>query len=116
MGQEMGQTLYRRPLPGEAIAFSSREGRQVFAEALRQGLTGYFPLAEQFHTQSDPSFSGLGSLVVTLNALAIDPERLRKGPWRWFAEDLCHPRTLHTFALSIAGTKTLQLDLDARNN
>ncbi|HSD73769.1 MAG TPA: phytochelatin synthase family protein [Steroidobacteraceae bacterium] len=85
----MSQTLYRRPLPSQAIAFSSPEGRRVFAEALAtDGLKGYFPLAEQFHTQSDPAFCGLGSLVVALNALAIDPERLWKGPWRWFAEDL----------------------------
>src|SRR5215813_5260972 len=85
----MGQTLYRRPLPAEAIAFSSAEGRQLFAEALAsRGLEGYFPLAEQFHTQSDPAFCGLGSLVVALNALAIDPGRLWKGPWRWFSEDL----------------------------
>src|SRR5918995_530499 len=85
----MSATLYRRPLPAEAIAFSSPEGRQVFAEALASdGLKGYFPLAEQFHTQSDPAFCGLGSLVVALNALAIDPERLWKGPWRWFTEDL----------------------------
>src|SRR5882724_13623028 len=85
----MCQTLYRRPLPSDAIAFSSPEGRQVFAEALAtEGLNGYFRLAEQFHTQSDPAFCGLGSLVVALNALAIDPERLWKGPWRWFAEDL----------------------------
>ncbi len=85
----MVETLYRRPLPAEAIAFSSPEGRQLFAEALTAGgLEGYFPLAEQFHTQSDPSFCGLGSLVVALNALGIDPGRLWKGPWRWFAEEL----------------------------
>ncbi|HEY0465153.1 MAG TPA: phytochelatin synthase family protein [Polyangiaceae bacterium] len=85
----MDQTLYRRPLPADAIAFSSADGRRVFAEALSAGgLDGYFPLAEQFHTQADPAFCGLGSLVVALNALAIDPGRLWKGPWRWFAEDL----------------------------
>jgi len=85
----MPETLYRRPLPPNAIAFSSPAGRQIFAEALAaEGLNGYFPLAEQFHTQSDPAFCGLGSLVVALNALAIDPERLWKGPWRWFAEEL----------------------------
>ena len=93
----MSQTLYRRPLPSHAMAFSSPDGRRVFAEALvTEGLNGYFPLAEQFHTQSDPAFCGLGSLVVALNALAIDPERLWKGPWRWFAEDLldcCVPLT-----------------------
>lgn len=85
----MSETLYRRPLPSEAIAFSSLDGRQVFAEALSAGgLDGYFPLAEQFHTQSDPAFCGLGSLVVSLNALGIDPGRLWKGPWRWFSEEL----------------------------
>jgi glutathione gamma-glutamylcysteinyltransferase len=85
----MSETLYRRPLPSDAIAFSSVDGRGVFAEALAAGgLDGYFPLAEQFHTQSDPAFCGLGSLVVALNALGIDPGRLWKGPWRWFAEEL----------------------------
>ncbi len=61
----MLETLYRRPLPDDSIAFSSPEGRQLFSEALVSGgLGGYFTLAEQFHTQSEPSFCGLGSLVV----------------------------------------------------
>jgi len=82
-------TLYRRPLAADAVEFSSAAGRRLFAEALAAGgLDGYFPLAEQFHTQSEPSFCGLGSLVVALNALAIDPGRLWKGPWRWFSEEL----------------------------
>src|ERR1043166_438466 len=85
----MNQTLYRRPLPADATEFSSAAGRQLFAEALAAvGLDGYFRLAEQFHTQADPSFCGLGSLVVALNALGIDPGRLWKGPWRWFSEEL----------------------------
>src|SRR5689334_15929621 len=85
----MNQTLYRRPLPADATEFSSAAGRELFSEALAAGgLDGYFPLAEQFHTQSEPAFCGLGSLVVALNAMGIDPGRLWKGPWRWFAEDL----------------------------
>ncbi len=85
----MTETLYRRPLPDGSIAFASAEGRAVFAEALAAGgLAGYFALAEQYQTQSDPAFCGLGSLVVALNALAIDPGRLWKGPWRWFSEEL----------------------------
>jgi len=76
-------------LPSDAIAFSSPEGREIFASALAAGgLGGYFPLAEQFHTQADPAYCGLGSLVMALNALAIDPGRLWKGPWRWFGEEL----------------------------
>lgn len=85
----MTETLYRRPLPGDATEFASAPGRQLFAEALASGgLDGYFALAEQFHTQAEPQFCGLGSLVVALNALAIDPGRPWKGPWRWFSEDL----------------------------
>jgi len=83
------ETLYRRPLPGDAVAFASTEGQRLFREALADGgLGGYFALAEQYQTQSDPAFCGLGSLVVALNALAIDPGRLWKGPWRWFSEEL----------------------------
>lgn len=83
------ETLYRRPLPDDSVAFSSAEGKRIFAEALAAGgMEGYFPLAEQFHTQAEPAYCGLGSLVVALNALAIDPGRLWKGPWRWFHEEL----------------------------
>lgn len=103
----MPETFYRRPLPDNAIAFSSPEGRRLFAEALASGgLDGYFPLAEQFHTQAEPTFCGLGSLVVALNALAIDPGRLWKGPWRWFGEELldcCVP-------LDLVRTRGLDLD------
>jgi glutathione gamma-glutamylcysteinyltransferase len=82
-------SLYRRPLPAAAIPFSSAAGRQIFAEALAAGgMGGYFPLAEQFHTQSDPAFCGLGTLVTALNALGVDPGRPWKGPWRWFSEEL----------------------------
>lgn len=85
----MDQTFYMRTLPQDAIAFSSAEGRKLFSEALEAGgLNGYFSLSEQFHTQSEPGYCGLGSLVVALNALAVDPRRPWKGPWRWFSEEL----------------------------
>ncbi|MFT3768081.1 MAG: phytochelatin synthase family protein [Minicystis sp.] len=88
-------SFYKRPLPEGCIAFSSAEGRAIFREALAAGtMEGFFALAEQFHTQSEPALCGLGTLVVILNALAIDPGRTWKGPWRWFSEehlDCCRP-------------------------
>jgi glutathione gamma-glutamylcysteinyltransferase len=82
-------TFYRRPLPDGLVPFASPDGRRLFQEALAAGtMEGWFPLAEQFHTQSDPAFCGLGTLVVALNALEIDPGRIWKGPWRWYAEEL----------------------------
>ncbi|KAF3891303.1 hypothetical protein DA73_0400035045 [Tolypothrix bouteillei VB521301] len=81
--------FYRRPLPSQLIAFSSLEGRQIFTEALTLGgMDSYFALAEQFHTQSEPAYCGLGTLVVVLNALSIDPGRIWKGLWRWYSEEI----------------------------
>jgi len=93
--QPSDRTLYMRPLPDALHALDSETGRRFFAEALLDGtMASYFKLAQQFHTQSDPAYCGLGSLVCALNALGIDPARQWKGPWRWFSEDLldcCKP-------------------------
>ncbi|XP_058101558.1 glutathione gamma-glutamylcysteinyltransferase 1-like [Magnolia sinica] len=88
--------LYRRVLPSPpAIEFASSEGKQLFNEALQNGnMEGFFKLISYFQTQSEPAYCGLASLSVVLNALAIDPGRKWKGPWRWFDEsmlDCCEP-------------------------
>lgn len=86
---QLTHTLYRRPLPAAQIPFASAQGKQLFAQALATGhMEGYFRLAQQFHTQAEPAYCGLGSLVVALNALDIDPGRLWRGPWRWYSEEL----------------------------
>ena len=55
---------------------------------IQGGLGCYFPLSEQFITQSEPAFCSLSSLAMVLNALSYDPKRIWKGPWRWFTEEL----------------------------
>ncbi|CAM9932974.1 unnamed protein product, partial [Discosporangium mesarthrocarpum] len=88
-------SFYRRRLPDVCTAFSSAEGRTIFREAMAEGnMEGYFQLAEQFRTQDDPAFCGLSTLTMVLNALAVDPGRTWKGPWRWYHEtmlDCCAP-------------------------
>lgn len=90
-----GSTFYMRSLPQAQHALDSAAGRRLFGEALASGgMAGYFRLAQQFHTQADPAFCGLGTLVCALNALGVDPSRQWKGPWRWFSEELldcCKP-------------------------
>lgn len=88
--------LYRRILPSPpAIEFASVEGKNLFSEAQQSGtMEGFFKLISYFQTQSEPAYCGLASLSVVLNALAIDPGRKWKGPWRWFDEsmlDCCEP-------------------------
>ncbi|XP_008789410.2 glutathione gamma-glutamylcysteinyltransferase 1-like isoform X1 [Phoenix dactylifera] len=88
--------LYRRALPSPpAIEFASVEGKRLFSEAFQSGtMEGFFKLISYFQTQSEPAYCGLASLSAVLNALAIDPGRKWKGPWRWFDEsmlDCCEP-------------------------
>jgi glutathione gamma-glutamylcysteinyltransferase len=82
-------TYHRRPLPLDLVAFGSPEGRTMLAEALAAGTANaFFPLVAHLHTQSEPAWCGLGTLVTVLNALEIDPGRTWKGPWRFFGEEL----------------------------
>jgi hypothetical protein len=82
---DLSKTFHRRELPEPAIQFSSARGRKIFKAALKEGyMESYFNLAEVYETQGYPSFCGLGSLSMCLNALLIDPERIWSGVWRWF--------------------------------
>lgn len=88
--------LYRRVLPcPPAIDFSSPEGKELFFESIQNGtMEGFYKLISYFQTQSEPAYCGLATLSMVLNALAIDPGRKWKGPWRWFDEsmlDCCEP-------------------------
>lgn len=92
----LSRTFYKRELPcPPAVAFSSEEGQAIFRDALAAGtMQGFFRLVEQFRTQDEPAYCGLASVAMVLNALAIDPRRAWKGPWRFFHEhmlDCCHP-------------------------
>uniref|UniRef100_A0A803PGK7 glutathione gamma-glutamylcysteinyltransferase n=1 Tax=Cannabis sativa TaxID=3483 RepID=A0A803PGK7_CANSA len=88
--------LYRRLLPSPpAIDFASPQGKELFMEAIHSGtMENFYRLISYFQTQSEPAYCGLASLSMVLNALAIDPGRKWKGPWRWFDEsmlDCCEP-------------------------
>ncbi|KAL1519269.1 hypothetical protein AB1Y20_022798 [Prymnesium parvum] len=79
--------FHRRPLPPPALAMSSAEGRLLHREALLAGgMEIFFPLAEAFHTQAEPTFCGLGTLVTVLNGLEVDPGVVLVGAWRWYSE------------------------------
>eukprot|EP01062_Namystynia_karyoxenos_P058047 TRINITY_DN4940_c0_g1_i1.p1 TRINITY_DN4940_c0_g1~~TRINITY_DN4940_c0_g1_i1.p1 ORF type:complete len:519 (+),score=150.90 TRINITY_DN4940_c0_g1_i1:83-1639(+) len=89
-------SFHRRELPcPPAVSFAGEEGRRLFREALAAGTAeGGFRLLETFHTQDEPAYCGLATLVTVLNALNVDPGRQWKGVWRWFSEELldcCEP-------------------------
>ena len=70
------KSVFRRQLPEDLVEFNSTLGRRYFAEAMSSGhLEPYFPLSEQFVTQDEPTFCGLTTLTMVLNALNIDPRR-----------------------------------------
>ena len=81
-------TFHKRPLPETLISLSSKNGKEIFQEALAGGgMDSYFALAEQFVTQSEPSYCALSSLAMVLNALNFDPKKVWKGAWRWVSEE-----------------------------
>ncbi|CAG9330565.1 unnamed protein product [Blepharisma stoltei] len=87
----MNQSLYKRRLPHQLIAFASNRGKQIFKEALDEGnMESYFELSQQFLTQDRPEDCGLSTLVMVLNTLGIDPGKTWHYPWRWYSEDLLH--------------------------
>lgn len=91
--------IYKREFPSNGlIAFSSSKGRKMLQEAMAKGSAEvYFPLAEQFLTQSDPPSCGPATIAMVLNSLMVDPQKVWKAPWRWFAEDMlqsCGPMDL----------------------
>ncbi|KAL0483107.1 glutathione gamma-glutamylcysteinyltransferase [Acrasis kona] len=51
-------------------------------------MESYFSLAEQYSTQSEPAFCGLGTLCMILNSINMDPSKTWKGPWRWYSEEM----------------------------
>jgi len=92
--QQQEQSFHKRVLPDNLVSLSSPEGRRMFQQALLSGeMESYFPLSEQFVTQSEPSFCALSSLAMVLNALNHDPGRVWKAPWRWVSEEMLHCET-----------------------
>ena len=89
MATGSSSTFYRRQLPDLCVAFSSRQGRSHLESSMRhRGLKSFFVLTEQHLTQSDPAYCGISTLVMALNALAVDPRQTWKGPWRWYEESM----------------------------
>lgn len=85
----MRRTVHGRRLPKKLINFGSKEGIELFKETLNNGYANnYFALAGNFTTQSDPSYCGLGTLCMVLNAVEVDPCKRWKGIWRWWADDM----------------------------
>ncbi|KAK9733309.1 hypothetical protein RND81_04G059200 [Saponaria officinalis] len=63
--------------------------KHLFVEALANGnMEGFFKLVSYYQTQSEPTFCGLVTLAIVLDALSIDPGRTWKGPWRWFDDTM----------------------------
>lgn len=85
------QGLYRQTCVGrkDLLPFGGPAGQRRLVDCIVAGsAAAYFPLAEQFVTQSRPPLCGPATIAMVLNSLAIDPRRVWKAPWRWFSEDM----------------------------
>ncbi len=77
-----------RILPPNLLAFDSTEGKSRFLYSLETNhAEAYFPLSQQFLNQMDPAYCGVSTLMLILNALAIDPNVRWRGGWRWYGNE-----------------------------
>ena len=89
MGNEFGLSHHQL-----LISFLLKERNYSSTPFKMEPWKVFYKLIFHFQTQSKPAYCGLASLSMVLNALAIDPGRTWKGPWRWFDEsmlDCCEP-------------------------
>lgn len=78
----------KRVLPPNLVAFTSKEGKERFVRALTSNYAeAYYPLSQQFLNQSDPAYCGVTTLLVVLNAMAMDPNVRWRGGWRWYGDE-----------------------------
>eukprot|EP00529_Nitzschia_sp_RCC80_P025151 CAMPEP_0113465038 /NCGR_PEP_ID=MMETSP0014_2-20120614/13522_1 /TAXON_ID=2857 /ORGANISM="Nitzschia sp." /LENGTH=542 /DNA_ID=CAMNT_0000357161 /DNA_START=193 /DNA_END=1818 /DNA_ORIENTATION=- /assembly_acc=CAM_ASM_000159 len=83
-------SFYQRKLPeSTCVGFASAKGKKIFQSALQHdGLKSFYHLIQQYHTQTEPAFCGVSTLVMVLNTLSVDPHQHWKGPWRWYEEKM----------------------------
>lgn len=73
-------------------------------------MESFYPLSEQFITQSEPSYCALSSLAMVLNALNHDPKKIWKGNWRWVSEE-----TLQCESANLCGHSLEKVKVDGMN-
>jgi glutathione gamma-glutamylcysteinyltransferase len=75
-------------------------------------MASFFPLSEQFVTQSEPSFCALSSLAMVLNALNHDPKKIWKGVWRWVSEETLECEPMKMCGNSLDKIKKIGMNFD----
>lgn len=75
-------------------------------------MESYFPLSEQFLTQSEPQYCSLSSLAMVLNALNHDPKKVWRKPWRWVTEETLQCETMNVCGHSLQRVVEKGLDFN----
>jgi len=82
-------SFYMRTLPPQLIPFSSPRGQRLLMDCVQMSeRIPYFPLIEQFVTQESPPSCAHATIIMVLNSLRVDPNKVWEPPWRWYTENM----------------------------
>ena len=85
------KTVYGSPLSRFLVDYRSKESETRLCRALQTGYAvPYLSLSSCYDAQSEPSYCGVSTLAIILNALRIDPQRKWSpmSTWRWYTVEL----------------------------
>lgn len=81
-------SVHKRVLPERLIALRSEKGKFMLLYALEHNQAeSYWTLMEHFTNQSDPAYCGVTTLLIVLNAMAVDPNIRWRGGWRYYGDE-----------------------------
>lgn len=93
------ESVYKCPEPTQGVNFISNESKKLLADCLKDNTANpFFPLIDQYNTQTYGSYCGPVNISIVLNAFSVDSKVNLMRNFRWYNETNIH-------ALDIEGVR-----------
>lgn len=85
------ESIYKCPEPEQGVNFTSQEGKKLLSDCLISNTANpFFPIIDNYNTQTYGSYCGPVNLASLLNAFSVDPKQNLMRNFRWYNESNPH--------------------------